>query len=304
MNNSKTTNRILLCFCMLLWGSLGLFTRNINLSGIELAFSRAFFSIPILFIFRKIKNNKRSKIPKKIFLYYLFSGALIGCAWTGLFNAYEYTTISNAVLIYNMCPVYVIILSHFLLNEKITVTKIITILGCFGGLILLINNEIDLTSISASGVTWALFSGMIYAIIVIMNKKANSFNIKIDSITITLIQFLGATIILLPSQLLNNSFTHIINLNSKEISLLIILIVLHTAFTYIIYFEMYKRLSAIEIVSFSYLEPLFAIFLSILVLRESMYTNQILGGLLILGFTFYGEFYKSNKKNQLSFSEK
>lgn len=304
MKNSKNINRLLLSFCMLLWGSLSLFTRNINLSAPELAFTRAFFSLPILYLVYKIKIKKKVKIPKKIFFYYLLSGALIGFAWTGLFNAYEYTTVSNAVLIYNMCPVYVIILSHFLLNEKITLTKIITIIGCFGGLILLINNEIDINSISTQGVIWALCSGILYAIIVIMNKKANSFNVKLDTIAITLIQFIGTSIILLPYQIINNTFSHYLKLDPVEIRLLIILVVIHTAFTYIIYFAMYKKLSAIEIVSFSYLEPLFAIFLSIIVLNEPMYTNQIIGGIMILGFTFYGEFYKNKKAKKLNFATK
>jgi len=304
MNNSKVTNRLLLSFCMLLWGSLSLFTRNINLTGVELAFTRAFFSLPILYIIFKFKVAKKTKIPRKIFLYYLCSGALIGFAWTGLFNAYKYTTISNAVLIYNMCPVYVIILSHFLLNEKINIIKIITIIGCFVGLLILINNEIDLNSISATGVIWALFSGILYAIIVIMNKKANSFNTKIDTIAITLIQFIGTSIILLPYQIINKTFLHYTQLNMSEILLVVILIVIHTAFSYIIYFDMYKKLNAIEIVSFSYLEPLFAIFLSIIILKEPMYSNQIIGGIMILGFTFYGELAKSKMKNQFSFSEK
>ncbi len=304
MNNSKITNRLLLSFCMLLWGSLSLFTRNINLTGVELAFTRAFFSLPILFIIYILKVKNKTNLPVKLFFYYLFSGALIGFAWTGLFNAYKYTTISNAVLIYNMCPVYVIILSHFLLNEKINFTKIITIFGCFCGLLILINNEIDLNSISAEGVIWALFSGILYAIIVIMNKKAISFNIKLDTIAITLIQFLGTSIILLPYQISNKTFHHYTQLNQTELIQLIILVVIHTSISYIIYFAMYKKLNAIEIVSLSYLEPLFAILLSIIVLNEPMYSNQIIGGIMILGFTFYGEVVKTSKMNQLSFSEK
>ncbi len=55
-------------------------------------------------------------------------------------------------------------------------------------------------------------------------------------------------------------------------------------------------MKSIEIVSFSYLEPLFGILFSIIFIGESINLLQIFGGILILGSTYAGELLKEKKK--------
>ncbi len=295
---NKNIYRLLLVCCMILWGTVGLITRTINLEPVELAFFRAFFALPFLFLYFQFSTIKTKSIKLRYILYYLISGALIGFAWVALFQGYKYTTISTAVLLYNMCPVYVILLSPILLKEKISFSRIVTIAGCFFGLFLLINNKINLTETSSLGILWSIISGILYSIIVIMNRKANQKDNNIDITIITLIQLLGASLILLPFQISKNSFLKLINLKTLDLILLFILATIHTAIAYIIYFSIYKKLQAIEIITYSYLEPLFSILLSVLFLNETLSINQVIGGSLILGFTFFGEYYyiKKNKK--------
>lgn len=296
---NKNIYRLLLISCMILWGTVGLITRTINLEPVELAFFRAFFALPFLFLYFQFSKIKRKNIKLRYIIYYLISGALIGFAWVSLFQGYKYTTISTAVLIYNMCPVYVILLSPILLKENISLPRIITIAGCFVGLFLLINNNINFSETSSLGILWSILSGILYAIIVIMNRKINQKENNIDIIIVTLIQLLGASIVLLPFQISQNSFLKLINLKTFDLVLLFILATIHTALAYIIYFSMYKKLQAIEIITYSYLEPLFSILLSFFFLGETLCSNQIIGGILILGFTFFGEYYNIKKKNKL-----
>jgi len=198
-----------------------------------------------------------------------------------------------------MCPVYVIILSPIFLKEKITLSRVLTIIGCFFGLYLLIKNDLNLINSLNQGILWALGSGFLYAIIVILNRNANLRNKNTDTILITLIQLLGASLVLLPYQIVNNSFLKLINLSATNLILLFTLAIIHTAIAYIIYFSMYKKLEAIEIVSFSYLEPLFTIMFGIIFFNETISLTQAIGGFCILGFTLFGELYNINKKNVL-----
>lgn len=294
---NKNILRILLAFCMILWASIGILTRVINLDSFELAFFRAFLALPVLIIFLQFSKSSNKTLPLKYIVYYLFTGALIGLAWVFLFQGYKYTTLTNAVLLYNMCPVYVMILSKFLLKEKITLSKTISILGCFLGLYLLIQHDLNLKGALNQGLLWALSSGIIYAIIVILNKKANQNNNNTDTIFITFLQLLGASLALLPYQIKNDSFIKLLQLDFLNIILLLILAIIHTAIAYIIYFSTYKKLEAIEIVSFSYLEPLFTILFGILIFQEKIILTQALGGIFILGFTLFGEIYNIKKKS-------
>ena len=54
-------------------------------------------------------------------------------------------------------------------------------------------------------------------------------------------------------------------------------------------------MKSVEIVSYSYLEPLFGILFSVIFVGESLTFPQIIGGILILGSTFIGEMLKDRK---------
>ena len=96
-------NRIKLVLVMIIWGSLGVFTRSIPLSALSLAFLRAFIALPVLFAVMKMK--KADKVKGKFLIPYIFSGVLLGFGWLALFYGFRHTSISSAVIIYNMCPV-------------------------------------------------------------------------------------------------------------------------------------------------------------------------------------------------------
>ena len=53
---SLSMNRIKLVLVMIIWGSLGVFTRSIPLSALSLAFLRALIALPVLFVVMKMKK--------------------------------------------------------------------------------------------------------------------------------------------------------------------------------------------------------------------------------------------------------
>jgi drug/metabolite transporter (DMT)-like permease len=61
----------------------------------------------------------------------MISGVLIGLAWVLFFAGFRLTSIANVTFIYNMCPIYVLILSPILLKEKISRFQLFTILYRF-----------------------------------------------------------------------------------------------------------------------------------------------------------------------------
>lgn len=64
---------------------------------------------------------------------------------------------------------------------------------------------------------------------------------------------------------------------------------LHTGITYCMYFSSLKDLPGQETAILSYIDPLAAVIVSVLILGESMTILQFIGGVLILGFTLWNE---------------
>ena len=278
---------------MIIWGSLGVFTRSIPLSALNLAFLRAVIALPVLFLILKWK--KPGEVAFRIMIPYLVSGVLLGFGWLTLFYGFKHTSISSAVIIYNMCPVYVMILAPLLLKEAISKIQIAVILFSFLGLFLIVGHNLSEGS-GYLGLGLSAVSGMIYAAIVLINR---SIPVRADDQTATFVQIFAAMLVLLPFVALDGSIVQVADLTARAILFIVLLGVLHTGVAYTLFFSVYKHLKSVEIVSFSFLEPLFGIFFSVMITGERLAMHQMIGGALILGSTYFAELFK-NKADRLS----
>jgi len=277
------SSRFKIIIVMILWGSIGVFARNISISPILLAFSRAIIALPVVFIFiRKDKQKLLSFFKNRNARPVMLSGMLIGLAWVALFMAYRFTSVANATLVYNMCPIYVLILAPILLKEKLSSKQVLSVIIAFCGLILIVATSLNIKEANLIGLTFGAVSGMLYAIIVIINRKFGT-HIPIESATF--IQLMMAAVILLPLVLFEDPIHQWISLDLQGIVMLLILGIVHTGLAYQMYFSSYKELSSTNVALFSYLDPVFAIIFAVLILGEPFGIYQILGGGLILGST-------------------
>ncbi len=280
-------DKIKLTFVMLIWGSIGIFARYIDLNPMALAFFRAACAIPVLGAYIAIKKISL-RIPIKHILPYVVSGVLLGFGWAGLLYGYKNADTSSAVIVYNMCPIYVMVAAPFILKERLTVVRAAIILTCFAGLYLVVGVR-PLQGRELWGVLLAGGSGIIYAAIVIINRKIKH---KLDGTISAMIQITIAALILFPFALAGGGLAQVATLDALGITMTVILGTVHTGVAYSLYFSVYKRLKSIDIVSYSYLEPVFCIILGIAFLGERLTPAQWAGGVLILGATYIGEYLK------------
>lgn len=281
-------NRLKLVLVMIIWGSLGVFTRSIPLSALSLAFLRAFIALPVLFIV--MKRKKADKVKWQLLVPYLISGVLLGFGWLTLFYGFKHTSISSAVIIYNMCPVYVMIAAPLLLKEAISKIQISVIVVSFLGLFLIVGQNV-LEGFESMGLALSAVSGMLYATIVLINR---SVKVRVDNQTATFVQIVTAMIVLLPFVLIEGTILSVIHLDARAITYTILLGIVHTGVAYTMFFSLYAHMKSVEIVSYSYLEPLFGILFSVIFVGETLTFHQIIGGILILGSTYIGEMLKDS----------
>ena len=271
---------------LLIFGTIGLFVKNIELSSSEIALTRGFIGGVTLILATIFLKKKISFEAIKNNLYLLiFSGLAVGLNWIFLFQGYKYTSISNATLSYYFAPVFVTILAPFILKEKLTLSKFLCVLMALVGMFCIVGVDGINGGSDLIGIVYGLLAAGFYASVILMNK----FLKGIDSIEITVIQLISATITLLPYVLYVEGLG-ILSVSSASIPYILILGIVHTGIAYLLYFSSLQGLKGQTIAVLSYIDPVFAIIISAVILKEQLGFLQIIGGVLILGSSFLSEF--------------
>ncbi len=291
MNTNKSTDsiglaRAKLILAMTIFGTIGIFVKYIPLPSSVIACVRGFVGVGFLLLVTLIKKSKISfKDIKKNLLLLVISGAFIGINWILLFEAYRYTTVATATLCYYMAPIFVTIASPFILKEKLTFKKVVCILMALLGMVF-VSGIVGTGSlhISVAGIAFGLGAALFYACVVLLNK----FIKDISAYDKTMTQLLVASAVILPYALLTADVS-LSDLDVKALICLLIVGVVHTGFAYMIYFSSIGTLKAQTVAIFSYIDPVIAIILSALLLKEEMGIFGIIGAVLILGSTLFSE---------------
>jgi RarD protein len=280
--------KIKIITAMLIWGSVGIFVKNIHMSSSEIALIRGIIgSIFLIFLSLIVKQKVSFKSIKENIILLILSGSAMGFNWILLFQAYRYTTISNATLSYYVAPVFVLILAPFLLKEKLSLSKVVCIVMAMFGLFLVMNNGGGNGSGSYNhtvGILFGLSAAVLYASIVLMNK----FVKNLSGLETTLIQLMMASIVLLPYVLLTEHLDFS-GVSTRSLIFILIVGILHTGIAYFLYFTSIKDLKGQTIAVLSYVDPISAVIFAAVLLGEGMNVIQITGGILILGSTFLSE---------------
>ena len=274
----------MLVTAMLIFGTLGLFVRNVPVSSGELALYRAILATGMIGLFLLVT---RQPVPfaaiKKEVPLLLLSGAAMGFNWILLFEAYRYTTVSAATLSYYFAPVIVTVISPFLFREKLSLRQMICfVMSTVGIVMITATGDLSAGSNNLVGIAFGLGAAVLYATVILLNK----FIRGVAGLHRTFLQFLAAIVVLIPYVAFSGAFS-LGALDGMGWLNLLILGLVHTGVAYCLYFPALKDLPGQRAAILSYLDPLVAVLLSVTVLGEGMTTWQAVGGVLILGFTLW-----------------
>ena len=288
----KTTNRArwMMIASMTVFGTIGLFVRNIPVSSGELALYRAVLAAGFIGIYLLVTGQRipfgaiRRQIP-----LLLLSGMAMGINWILLFEAYNYTTVSTATLSYYFAPVIVTAVCPLLFREKLTVRQIVCFVMSTVGLVLITGIGGGTSGGRDSiGILFGLGAAVFYASVILLNK----FIRNVDGIHRTFLQFLAAVVTLIPYVAATSGMT-LGGLNAVGWGFLLVVGLVHTGITYCMYFSALKELPGQKAAILSYIDPLVAVAISVFVLGEPLTFAQASGGVLILGFTLWNELSES-----------
>ena len=279
-------SRLMMVTSMAIFGTLAPFVRRIGITSGELALYRAIMAAGLIAVFLLVTKQK---IPfatlKKEIPLLLMSGMAMGFNWILLFQAYKFTTVSVATLSYYFAPVIVTILCPIIFREKLTKKQIICFIMSTLGLVLITGiGDLSGASSHLTGILFGLGAASLYATVILLNK----FIKNVEGIHRTFLQFLAAIMVLVPYVMLTPR-SGLTALDGMGWVCLLIVGFVHTGVTYCLYFTSLKDIPGQKAAILSYIDPLIAVVISVTILGESMSFVQIIGGVLILGFTLWNE---------------
>ena len=274
---------------MFIFGTIGIFVRHIPLPSSIIALVRGFVGAFFVLLFVYLRKSKVDKAAiKKNFPILALSGAFIGINWILLFESYNYTTVATATICYYMEPIFVILASPFLLKEKLTAKKAICAAVALLGMVFVsgvLQSGIPALS-EAKGILYGLGAACFYATVVLMNKKITAIN-AYDK---TIMQLGMGAIVLTPYVMLTQDFGTAASSMTPALWVLLLFVgLIHTGVAYVLYFDALKDLKAQTVAIFGYIDPIVAIILSALLLKENMGLYGVIGAILVLGSTFISE---------------
>ncbi len=275
-------------FALLLFGSNGIVASQIFLSSVEIVFWRTLIGSSLLLLFFLFTRREFSFWKKKKeFLALSISGIAMGASWMFLYEAYQQIGVSISSLCYYCSPILVIILSPLLFHESLSWKKIMGFLLVLLGLIL-VNGQLLGTQSNAFGLFCGAMSAVMYAFMVIFNKKAEHIVGLENSMIQLLVSFL--TVAVYVSR--NRSFALPTN---EDWTPILILGLFNTGIGCYCYFSSIGKLPVQTVAICGYLEPLSAVLFAVIFLKERMSIAQIIGTALIIGGAAFCELV-SNKK--------
>lgn len=292
--NHSTAARLKIFSSMFIFGTIGIFVRFISLPSEILALARGVIGVIFLLAVLLLKGGRLDWRQIKNNLLWLFlSGAALGFNWIFLFEAYRFTSVAVATLCYYMAPIFIILVSPLLLREGLTAKKCICVLLALVGMVLISGVLVGgiPSGDELQGILYGLIAAVLYASIVLMNKKISG----ISAYDKTILQLGISAIIMLVYCLLTTDITQL-DFSGATLPMLLVVGIIHTGFAYYFYFGAMEYVSSQTAAMISYVDPAIAVLASIIVLREPMELTEALGAVLILGAALMSEVTFSRRK--------
>ncbi len=274
---------------LLMFGTNGIVASHISLSSYEIVLLRTLIGSLFLVAIFFLTGGKLSFYKhKRQSAFLAVSGIAMGASWMFLYEAYTQIGVSISSLLYYCGPVIVMVLSPLLFKEKLTLPKITGFIAVLVG-IFFVNGNIS-GQLNKWGIFCGLMSAVMYAFMVICNKKAKDVTGLENSMLQLFVSFLTAAVFVGIKQ------GYVMDIQVESVLPIVILGLVNTGIGCYFYFSSIGRLPVQTVAVCGYLEPLSAVLFSAILLDERLTVLQITGAVLIIGGAMCGELIK--RRNQ------
>lgn len=301
-----------LVLCGIGWSSAGIFMKYIEASSFTIAGLRsliAFFTLLILsrrlpvFVVRQPKGDlnsyenageqsKKTPVDKKQTLNLWIAAISYSATMIMFCMANKMTYAANAVLLQYTEPIYIVLLSPFILGEKNSKVDYICVIGVLGGMVLFFADSIfGNTGAMTSRIFWgniiAIISGVTFALTTMFMRKVNSEASKSGFMLAQIITF----IFCLPFVIKNGL------LDLRSIIFLVLLGTIQMGLPNYLFAIGISKVRALSAVLIEMIEPLMNPIWVALFYHEIPTWTCLSGGIIILIFVVGNQIFKSKEQN-------
>jgi len=268
---------------VVLFGMNGVITSYIALSSYEIVFFRTMFGSLILMCFFFLTGHRFTFWNHWLhFFFQLLSGIANAACWLFLYEGYQQIGVGITTLLSYCGPIIAMIFSPIVFKEKLTKIQIFGFLTVIAGFFLL-NGKIGGEFRNTWGILCGILSGVLFAVLIIFNKKAESI-VGLEKSTLQMVScFLTVAAFIAVKQ------GRLIQPTPSDWPPILILGIVNTGLGALFYYTSMGKLPVQATSVLGYLEPLSALVFSFLILGETMDAIQIAGALLILSGVMIAE---------------
>ena len=273
-------------FALLLFGSNGVVASFIALGSLQIVLLRTLIGSLLLLALFLLGGGRFTFLQKgKAFGFLVISGAAMGASWMFLYEGYARIGVSIASLLYYCGPVIVMVLSPLLFKERLRGPVVLGFVCVLGGVFLINGGALSVGG-DRFGMVCGLLSAVMYAFMVICNKKAAAITGLENAALQLFVAFLTVALFVGVKQ------GYAMELPRGSILPVCLLGLVNTGIGCYFYFSSIGRLRVQTVALCGYLEPLSAVIFAAVVLGESMSPLQAAGAVCILCGAMLGELRK------------
>ena len=294
MPNDKLKSYLHLHLIVFIWGFTAILGKLLSIDAVALVWYRMALASVLILFYIKYKNI-RLHISRAQIIKYIFGGVVIALHWVTFFYAIKISNISIALATMSTGAFFTIFIEALYKRKKVDMRELIFGVLAIVGLYIIYNAEISLQL----GMFVALFSSFLSAVFSVFNadfvKEESAIVISFYEIIFGVV---AVTIYLLwNGELLTEGF---FVLQPLDYLWLFVLSSVCTAYAFIVSVDLLKKLSAFTVMLTINLEPIYAIFLAVILFpsNEKMSSSFYLGAGLILLTVVVNGVLKTVNKNK------
>lgn len=262
---------LLVAAVAVLWGSVGVVVREIDLAAVALVSGRIWLAAPALALFLRARRRAQGWQwrPTPVLL---INGVVLAAHWVSFIAALQRAPIGTVLLITYLAPVGIAALAPAYLGEHVQTRTKVALAVAVAGIALIAAPAMD--GSSGDGIALAFLTGALYVPLALLNKSLSD---TVGGAQLAMWQLVIAGVVLLPFAAFADW-----GVPAGDLAWLVVLALAYTGFAFAAYLTALERLPATRAAVLLYLEPASAVVFGWLLLDEEPTLSMLVGGALVV----------------------
>lgn len=259
---------------VLLFGLSGLFGKWLSIEPMAIVFGRTAIAALAIFIGLKFICSPLAVGSAKSLLLMVMSGVVLALHWLTFFHSIQVSTVAIGLVGFSAFPVFVTFIEPVLTGQSIRRIDVLSAALVTIGLIF-VAPSFDLNDTGTVGLLWAVFSGALFAVLTLMNRRLVKEH---PVMQLAFYQHVSAALVVLPFVVLVGVMPV-----TTDWGMLIVLGLFCTALPHMLFIQSLTVLKAQLASIVAGLEPVYGIFFAAILLGEIPNLSTLVGAVIVFG---------------------